>query len=115
MKAFLTICIFLATTVFSSLSTSTARELSHEGPYRTRHTSKPPRGPIQPPPVPTKPPGDPTKPPTDPIKPPRVPIKPPVDPAKPPPVPPSHQVTHNPRPKDVHTSSIVPSPHSESQ
>ncbi|KAF9663939.1 hypothetical protein SADUNF_Sadunf17G0104100 [Salix dunnii] len=50
MKVFLIICILIATAVFYSLSTSTARELSHQGPDRTLDTSKPPRDPVKPPP-----------------------------------------------------------------
>ncbi|KAG5227122.1 hypothetical protein IMY05_017G0086900 [Salix suchowensis] len=79
MKVFLIICILIATAVFSSLSTSTARELSDQGPDRTLDDiSKPPRDPV-------KPPRGPIEPPHDPVKPPRGPIEPPHDSMKPPP------------------------------
>ncbi|KAJ6752935.1 hypothetical protein OIU74_027723 [Salix koriyanagi] len=107
MKTFLIICVLLATTVFSSLSTSTARELSHQGPDRTLDDIsshlvtpvKPPRGPIEPPHDPVKPPRGPIEPPHDPRKPPRGPIEPPHDPRKPPrgPIEPPHDSMKPPR------------------
>ncbi|KAJ6861240.1 hypothetical protein NC651_037347 [Populus alba x Populus x berolinensis] len=77
MKAFLIICILLATVAFSPFSTSTALELSHKGPYRTLDAStqqggprKPPRGPVYPPAPPVYPPRGPRNPPRGPVKPP---------------------------------------------
>uniref|UniRef100_A0A2K1R6Q4 Uncharacterized protein n=1 Tax=Populus trichocarpa TaxID=3694 RepID=A0A2K1R6Q4_POPTR len=85
MKAFLIICILLATVVFSPFSTTTALELSHEGPYRTLDASMQQRGPMKPPRGPIMPPRGPVKPPPGPMKPPRGPMKPPRGPVKPPP------------------------------
>ncbi|KAL9381178.1 hypothetical protein Peur_026835 [Populus x canadensis] len=81
MKAFLIICILLAAVAFSPFSTTTALELSHEGPYGTLDASMQQRGPMKPPRGPVDPPRDP-KPPRDP-NPPRGPVEPPRDPKPP--------------------------------